>query len=294
MNIDSEKGTSKTDGTIMTSIPISSDEEFPKIPFVYSFIEPIGYTLLFTASLVISFLINPSPRERPIPYQLINSNGFNATYVINLSNNEESLGDTVSNFALMIIGIAPLLLQLLLSKFWGFRNDVHGTICTYIVSLSLNSFTTELIKNYVGYLRPEFYDVCEPSVDYQTCIADGPHAVDARKSFPSGHASISMCSLLLLTLYVNSRFGFPEYHRQLLLKKQQLQQQHYREEKILAYHPAVYRFISILSLIPTALALFVAVSRVRDNRHFPADVVGGSVLGASIAMFVNNLWLVPS
>lgn len=39
-----------------------------------------------------------------------------------------------------------------------------------------------------------------------------------------------------------------------------------------------------------ALALFIAVSRVRDNKHFPADVVGGSLLGGSIAIFANSLW----
>ena len=39
-----------------------------------------------------------------------------------------------------------------------------------------------------------------------------------------------------------------------------------------------------------ALALFIAASRVHDNMHFPADVVGGAVLGTAIAIYVNSLW----
>ena len=31
-------------------------------------------------------------------------------------------------------------------------------------------------------------------------------------------------------------------------------------------------------------------SRVVDNVHFPADIVGGALLGGSIALFCNPLW----
>ena len=194
----------------MTSVSINSNEEFPRTPFVYSFAEPIGYTLLFIASFMISSLINVFPCERPIPYQLINRNVSNATFVMNLSNNAESLEDTVSNFALILKRISPLLLQIILSKSWGFCSSLQKTICKYIVYLSLNSLATEIIKKYVGYLHLEFYNVCELGIYYyQTCITDGLHVVDARKSSTSGHALILMCSLLLLDLYVNYRFGFP-------------------------------------------------------------------------------------
>jgi membrane-associated phospholipid phosphatase len=48
--------------------------------------------------------------------------------------------------------------------------------------------------------------------------------------------------------------------------------------------------VSILCLLPLALALFIASSRVVDNKHFPADVVAGSVLGFSIARYFHFLW----
>jgi membrane-associated phospholipid phosphatase len=43
-------------------------------------------------------------------------------------------------------------------------------------------------------------------------------------------------------------------------------------------------------LLPMGLALFIAASRVVDNKHFPADVVGGSLLGAAISYYVYGLW----
>jgi membrane-associated phospholipid phosphatase len=42
------------------------------------------------------------------------------------------------------------------------------------------------------------------------------------------------------------------------------------------------------------VAVFVAASRVADNKHHPADVVGGAVLGTSVSLFVHSLWFPPS
>jgi membrane-associated phospholipid phosphatase len=52
-----------------------------------------------------------------------------------------------------------------------------------------------------------------------------------------------------------------------------------------------YRFISFSSFVLfMGLATIIATSRVVDNKHFPADVVGGSVLGLGIAVYINGLW----
>lgn len=61
---------------------------------------------------------------------------------------------------------------------------------------------------------------------------------------------------------------------------------------VVAYkkHPALYQIFSLLALIPLALASFIAASRSVDNMHFPADIVGGSVLGASVAIYCHRIW----
>ena len=112
-------------------------------------------------------------------------------------------------------------------------------------------------------------------------------------SFPSGHSSTSFCGLTLLTLFLHTRFGLPSLERR--------QQQQITDTTtmttmsssigLLLPKVAIYRFISIFSLAPMALAIFIAASRVVDNKHWPADVVGGALLGASVATFVHGLWL---
>ena len=48
---------------------------------------------------------------------------------------------------------------------------------------------TDLMKNYIGYLRPFIYGAC--GFDPVTRKCTHP-AADAHKSFPSGHSSLSL------------------------------------------------------------------------------------------------------
>merc|ERR1712154_517928 len=43
------------------------------------------------------------------------------------------------------------------------------------------------------------------------------------------------------------------------------------------------RLFSMLSVLPIFLGIFIAASRVHDDMHHPADVVGGSVIGIGCA-----------
>ena len=154
----------------------------------------------------------------------------------------------------------------------------------YAVACGLTGFTTNIIKNYVGYLRPSFYDLCDPDDNYQECTASGSD--DARKSFPSGHSSYSFCGLTLLTLYLLARFGVYSGSAVVQESPDGTILMEYRK-------PArIKKLYSVLSLIPMAVATFVAASRVVDNKHHPADVVGGAVLGTSMSLFVHGLWYV--
>jgi len=42
--------------------------------------------------------------------------------------------------------------------------------------------------------------------------------------------------------------------------------------------------------LPLGLASFVSVSRVVDNRHHPADIVAGAILGSFLAQFFFSLF----
>ncbi|KAL7568540.1 hypothetical protein ACA910_002653 [Epithemia clementina (nom. ined.)] len=256
------------------------------------------------------------PRQRPIPYQVLENSG---EYVRNLSIDETFEGETISSTLLLVLStILPLALQEILS--YGRLSaremsyyDMHATLCAYLVAFSINSIVTDSVKLYVGYLRPIFYEMCQPDEGYSECMAENGGGNYIRKSFPSGHASFSFNGLTLLTLYIHSRFGMGQRTRDLRRQRRlamiesstsmggerlvtDSNNNNNREmvedastllEQTLDVQA---RIISLLSLLPMGLALFIATSRIVDNLHFPADVVGGAVVGASIASFIHGLW----
>jgi len=182
----------------------------------------------------------------------------------------------------VIIGfLAPLVLQFILSKALGKFGDAHATVCVYIVTTALVGLSTNTIKSYVGYLRPVFYDLCQPDGNYEECT--NADSSEGRKSFPSGHSSLAFSGMTLLTCYFLARFG--------VYSSSPVWRQSADGTVLMEYKPERFkRAISILCLAPMAVACFVAASRLRDNMHFPADVVGGAVLGTSIAWFTHGVW----
>jgi len=220
------------------------------------------YCVVFFALCVSVSSVN-TVHQRPIPFQLL----ADGSYVENQVNSQDFTGETIPDWLLLLLSvIAPLLFQLALSKFYGSTGDMHSTASVYVLGLGLTYLTVEFVKLYVGYPRPNFYSMCKPSANYSACTAEGSDS--GRKAFPSGHAAIAFCGLSLLTFFIQHRFGVPSQ----------------------TTPPRKARVYSILSLAPMALATFIAASRVYDNKHFPADVVGGAVLGTALSFFSHSLW----
>lgn len=154
---------------------------------------------------------------------------------------------------------------------------MHKTACVYATAIGLTNILTNAIKLYVGYLRPIFYDGCQPDEAYQYCTSGADSSQAVRKSFPSGHSSLAFCGLGLLAYYLEQHFGISKVRE--------------RRGGSDGVQPVqLERVVSVLSLAPFFFAGFIASSRVVDNKHFPADVVGGSILGASVASFVHRIW----
>ena len=237
--------------------------------------------VFFCLLCTIPFLAIEAPRIRPIPVQRIQS----GEYILNLENDQSFDSDTVNDWVLFLVSaILPLLLQTSLAH-WVIKRsgDVHGTICTYLVAFGLTLLVTECVKSYAAYLRPSFFDLCEPTANYTSCLA--PDSSDARKSFPSGHASTAFCGLSLLSMYLQRSFGIDSVRELIATGENGTIVIRYKTNV-----PHLYRFYSTLCLLPVAVAIFIAVSRVVDNKHFPADIVGGAVLGTAAAFFAHRLW----
>jgi len=109
-----------------------------------------------------------------------------------------------------------------------------------VESLSAAYLLTNLTKNIVGRKRPSYSNYPDEE------------RVDASKSFPSGHSSISFAIASYSSLYVLDHFG--------------------NDGKKTG--PWIYFAGS------HALAVYVGYTRIADNRHFLSDVIAGGLLGS--------------
>jgi membrane-associated phospholipid phosphatase len=90
------------------------------------------------------------------------------------------------------------------------------------------------------------------------CTGNPSDIEESRLSFPSGHASFSSYTMAYLIVYIEIRL--------FLLR--------------LRY------FKGLVQLAAFIAAYVTSVSRVSDNKHFGTDVLGGAILGVSVALFM--------
>lgn len=142
-----------------------------------------------------------------------------------------------------------------------------GVLSTFFLGVAESAGLTLLIttglKLIVGRPRPFFRQICGEFVPNTfKCTGDPAAVADARKSFPSGHSSLSFAVFVYVALYMATRMRLSSVET---------------------------RFKSIkltLIFVPVFIAALVAVSRVLDFHHNYSDIVAGSALGACIAATV--------
>lgn len=145
-----------------------------------------------------------------------------------------------------------------------------------MIGLSLCAMFYEITKSFVGSLRPHFFAVCRPNIDLKNCtnrytyISDynctapeDDRLIDSRKSFPSGHASVSWYGMTFLVIYIHLRIS----HR-------------WRKFRPL---------FALLQTVALCVAMYIGVSRIQDNAHRPVDIIAGAVIGISFAVITVSL-----
>jgi len=204
--------------------------------------------------------------------------------------------------AILIIA-SQILMQLSIRKF---RQDLPPTSYTHYVimphlglieGIGVTTFITQVIKNFCGRKRPNFFAMCNYK-GYRTALAtnnftyynsvtvagaigslehcletDGAVLREAQYSFPSGHSSTIFAGLTFLTLYFlhivpkhffKGRFGTP--------------------------HPIRFLPINIVVMMLLMLAaLLVSGTRTRDYWHNFDDIAAGAVIGFGVSCF--TFWL---
>ena len=181
------------------------------------------------------------------------------------------------------------------NNLWFIRVIKLMFMCSW--TSSLTTTLTSTIKTVVGRPRPNFLAVCNPNI---TCTPDNTQfnmdyvcqgtelfgdwkrlntdekkmrgVNQARRSFPSGHASHSASVATFAFLYIEKRIKTPESNLLVLLKP-------------------------LMQLIWICVSLFMCMSRVKDYYHHLDDVIFGAILGMIVSFIVGRncmKWLINS
>ena len=191
--------------------------------------------------------------------------------------------DTVEEFAVAIYGAILLLILLIIEFFYAseYKQERYWVILrlflNFAICIGMTYAFTEAFKLMAGELRPDFGYRCLgpnfiPPVNYSSmvienndgCVDTGYSLADGRKAFPSGHASMSFVVCIFSGLYL--------WHRSQIAAKKNF---------------IILQQILFLALfIPFFISMWICVTRITDNKHEVADVVGGACLGALITSFI--------
>ncbi|CAE7654767.1 plpp5 [Symbiodinium sp. CCMP2592] len=211
------------------------------------------------------------PYDRPIPMQVVTlSNGTSVVLKeLSLDNPYIPSHQQICPTALLVALCMLVPLGVLGAvTYWAPKpGEAASFLRGFMLTVACNVFLTDLIKNYIGYLRPYVYGECGFDPVTRACTLPAGTA-QAHKSFPSGHASLSFSSMLFTSLF--------------LLRK--VAAQPMKMKTCLGVQDCT-NVALLLALSPVMLAFWIASSRVRENDHHPADICFGSFIGSAWAIF---------
>ncbi|KAK7686155.1 hypothetical protein QCA50_010375 [Cerrena zonata] len=167
----------------------------------------------------------------------------------------------------MIALIVPLVFVFSFGLFKLSAIEVHHGALGLYTARAFTALVTEVLKNRVGRLRPDFLVRCKWKEELQACSGSLDKVLDGRRSFPSGHSSTAFSGMTFLSLWlagVTCAWCFSEAMPSRSLLSSRIAR-------------------TCLTLFPMAFATWVAVSRVEDYRHHKEDVIVGSLIGIDTA-----------
>ncbi|XP_052813815.1 phospholipid phosphatase 3-like [Mya arenaria] len=156
-----------------------------------------------------------------------------------------------------------------------FLSHLYRAVGSFLFGQMSSSLVMETTKLFAGRLRPNFLSVCDIDLDLVNCSQghveiddstcrndDKSMVMDARKSFPSGHASLAVFTIVFLSIYLHERFIWAR--------------------KVRIFIPTIQTGLLIAGV-------YICISRMSDNRHHAGDIIAGAVLGLVFALLVKLL-----
>lgn len=187
-----------------------------------------------------------------------------------------------SLLALLTVCI-PIAIFFIVGNCLGPRGDFHAVLCMYLLAMASKIFVVAIMKNYAGYFRPSFYNMCQFNKDTLVCDDE---TTSARESFPSGHAATALSSMTMVALFLLGKVRGGTRQRGVSAKPLTAE----AIQDCIWTPSLLEKPLAVLAVSPMVLGIFIATSRVRDNWHHPADVICGGIIGIACALFAHSLW----
>eukprot|EP00538_Stauroneis_constricta_P006990 CAMPEP_0119546608 /NCGR_PEP_ID=MMETSP1352-20130426/956_1 /TAXON_ID=265584 /ORGANISM="Stauroneis constricta, Strain CCMP1120" /LENGTH=223 /DNA_ID=CAMNT_0007591329 /DNA_START=54 /DNA_END=722 /DNA_ORIENTATION=- len=131
-------------------------------------------------------------QQREIPYQKTAAGDV----LLDLELNNEAIEDMTIPPTLLIRTSVVLPMLLVAIVAWRKdKRDVPYAVSGLLLSIGVSEGCTQLIKLYVLRRRPNFYKLCQFSIETLKCMAPYRKVLEAQMSFPSGHSSISFSGM---------------------------------------------------------------------------------------------------
>ncbi|KAJ3186015.1 hypothetical protein HDU85_000929 [Gaertneriomyces sp. JEL0708] len=183
------------------------------------------------------------------------------------------LEEKFSSFWSTFISVAaPIVCMVLVQCLWiGSIWDLYAAIAGLVQALALSLAGCAFLWGTVGGLRPYHLTVCDPDPAltsntqryYDNSVCRGGISKIDLHGFPSGHAATVFACWLFLSFWLTGKF------------------------KPFANYPHLLSILLIL--FPLFMASWIAMSRIRDFRHFGYQVFWGAVIGIVSTTLVYRL-----
>ncbi|KAF7308881.1 Lipid phosphate phosphatase 1 [Mycena kentingensis (nom. inval.)] len=138
----------------------------------------------------------------------------------------------------------------------------HGALAL-LSGRGMTRLFTNILKNKVGRLRPDFLARCKWDTEKLKCTGKAKDILDGRRSFPSGHSSAVFAGMTFLAFYIAGQTAAWCFHAPLPTAS-------LRSSRLARF---------CVTLLPIWWAVYVGVTRVEDYRHHKEDVIVGGLMG---------------
>ena len=149
------------------------------------------------------------PRLRALPGIPVRISTTNTVFVLDPNFNEKMKDEQVPIWLLVIFAYGlPLLSIAIVTLFTQVNgrhipHDTRDFLLSFMITSAVSISVTAIVKTLAGAFRPSFFELCGWDMNLlwdgvaNLCTEDEDNA---RKSFPSGHASASFAGLYFLTV----------------------------------------------------------------------------------------------